>query len=81
MQTKPQGLCPHCGSYDNLHVCGPVPLTRVALQSPEFNGTGGTNATIYLHDKHDRPFDSIPAPAKFYCDNCNQYFDTPVFKS
>lgn len=74
-----QGVCPYCGSYDNLSVVGEIPLTRVALESPELNGTGGTNAIIYLHDKHDKPHDALPPPHRFYCDNCSQFFDEPKY--
>jgi hypothetical protein len=78
LKTKPQGVCPNCSSFDNISLCHPIQLTRVALNTQEFDGSGPVIAAVYL-DKGADPYDTVPAPFKFWCDNCNRGFDVPEF--
>lgn len=71
-----QGVCPECGSYDNLYLTCPIYLIPAELQSVEKNGKGGVKAIIHQQDSF---LNAVPAPEKYYCDNCNQYFKMPKF--
>jgi hypothetical protein len=63
------GVCLHCGSYDNLYLAEEISLTKIALKAVS------PNAEIQIDNYEEK--ENIAPPGRFYCDNCNQYFNYP----